>query len=664
MLISLAQFIESSVHAGIHLVPMEHLLGEGEALLQHLELNEYLYERAILWYFIGLGHILGEGDLRKGIWACQNAYSISKQLREIGIQTYALCFSVLGFVLLGEFTLADEACKKIAKVSEKSVYPEFRAIDLMIQSVLANNRGDFDKAELLVQKLWEETEKYGFVYMAPWVYQVSGYLRAARGEFAEAEKIGKQYLNAALSLKNDFLKGLAYRLLGLTYLYRNDFEKAREEIEQCIHAFSSEAPSRYHLNRAKIELGLVCTHLKEYERAGKALAEALHYFSSISSYISLTEAHFATAFLLHDQGLNEDAAEHLQAGFKIAKERRYEYFHNLGTKYLAKACLLTLELRVKSAIDYAAHLLSTRLNTLAEEEMNGLASHPDSQVREKVWEIRRKIHRSKVPRLRIQTLGALHVFRGDSHMKETEWDRVQPKKLLEAIISYGGRSVPKEILIDELWPEESAGAAEKNFKTTLQRLRRSLEPSIHKDFTSSYVHLHDNLVHLDAELCQVDTELFLSLLRMAEEKEKREEMKNALSLYAEAMEIYKGDFLPDELYAAWADKKRGELKRKFIELLNRMAHLYEKQGSVKKAIDCYQKAIQQDPLLEEAYQKLMTFYSSKGMYNDALRVYEACKKVLKTELKTKPDSTTSAIYRKVLEKVGSSRPATEKGRRK
>jgi DNA-binding SARP family transcriptional activator len=148
---------------------------------------------------------------------------------------------------------------------------------------------------------------------------------------------------------------------------------------------------------------------------------------------------------------------------------------------------------------------------------------------------------------------------------------------------------------------------------------------------------------------------------MAEEKEKKGDAKSALSLYVEAMEIYKGDFLPEELYAPWADKKREELKRKFIELLNRMAHLYEKQGAVRKAIDCYNRAIQEDPLIEEAYQKLMTFYSSKGMYNDALKIYEECKKALKAELKSKPDSTTSAIYRKVLEKVGSSGPAKREG---
>jgi len=75
---------------------------------------------------------------------------------------------------------------------------------------------------------------------------------------------------------------------------------------------------------------------------------------------------------------------------------------------------------------------------------------------------------------------------------------------------------------------------------------------------------------------------------------------------------------------------------------------------VKKAIECYKKAIRADSLSEESYQKLMTLYSSKGMYNEALRTYEACKKVLKEELKSKPDPMTTALYNKILEKIQSS----------
>ena len=660
-LISLAHLIEVSVLTGTDLASIERLMEEGEALLHQLELNEYPYERAVLSYSIGLGRILAEGDIRKGIWACQNAYSISKQLKDTSLQAYALSFSAFGFILLGEFSLADETFKRIEKVAEKSIYSEFKAIQLMVHCLLANHQGDFGKAQILVEKLQAEIEKYGFVYMVPWTYEISGYLKVAQGEFSEAEKIGKQYLSTAISLGNNLLKGLAFRLLGLIYLHKNDFEKAKEALDQSIQLFSGVASSKYHLHRARIEMGMVCSHLKEYKRAEKELGEALQYFSSISSYISLAEVHFAIAFLQQDQGKNDVAAVHLETGLKIAEERKYEYFYTLGTKYLRKACLLALELKVEGAIDYAAHLLLTRLSSSAEEELKNLSNHPDLEVREEAWEIRRAIHRLKTPPLRIETLGGFQVFHGNAPMKETEWDRSQPKKLLKAIVSYGGQSIPKEILIDELWEEEKPQAAEKNFKTTLQRLRKSLEPSIHKDFSSSYIHLHDNLVLLDPELCQVDADQFLSLLKTAEDREKKGDVKGALPLYIEAAEIYKGEFLPEELYPPWADKKREELRWKYIELLNKMANLYERQGAMKKAVDCFKKAIQTDPLLEEFYQKLMTLYSNKGMNNDALKTYEECKKALKKGLKSKPDLTTVAIHNKVLEKIGIAQPAKQKG---
>jgi DNA-binding SARP family transcriptional activator len=562
--------------------------------------------------------------------------------------------------LLGEFSLADETQEKIGKLAEEGVHSEFKAMELMVQCLLAIYRGDFGKARILVEKLQAEIEEHGFVYMVSWIYEISGYLMAAQKEFSEAEKIGEEYLRTAISLGNGLFKGLAYRLLGLICLYKNDFGKAREAIDQSMDAFSSEAPSKYHLNRTRVQMGLVCTHLKEYGRVEKELGEALRYFSSISSYISLVEVYFAFAFLQHDQGMDEGAVSHLQKGFKIARDKKYEYFCILGTNYLTKACLLALELKVESAVDYAAHLLSTHLSSVAEGELENLFNHPDLEVREEAWEIGRAIHRSKVPRLRIETLGRFEVFRGDSPIEENQWDRVQPKQLLKAIVSYGGQKIPKEILIDELWPEESPKAADSNFKTTLQRLRRSLEPSIHKYFSSSYIHLQDNLVFLDPELCQVDIDQFLSLLKRAGEKEKRGDVKAALSFYAEAMEIYKGDFLPDEIYASWADKKREELRLRYIEFLTKMAGLYERQGVLKKAADCYKKAIQADPLLEESYQKLMAFYSSKGMYNEALRTFEDCKRALERELKTNPDSTTLAIHERILEKAGSPRSTTSK----
>jgi DNA-binding SARP family transcriptional activator len=670
-LISLAQLILTIVQTGVHPFPIHPLIKKAEVLLGSAESEAFPYERATLWYCTGQAYLLAEGDIRIGIQACENAYLISKEIHDIPLQAYALVSSVIGYICVGEFSRAEEASQKLETLVEKiDHHKELKAMGTMINCILSISQGDFEKAQLLSRTLQMGIEKYGFIFMAPWVYEITGYLGLMRGDLIDAEQIGNRYVSTARSLKNAFLKGLALKLLGLIYLHQKDFGKAKEVIEQSIDALTKEAPSRYHLNRVKIILGLICHESKDVERGEKELSEALHYFSSISSYISQAEIHFVMAFLQQDQGKKEKAASHLRTGFKIIKEKKYEYAYTLGTKYLMKACLLALELKVEGAMDYAAYLLSRRLASGAEEGLKKLSNHPDLMVREKVQEIRRAIHRLEIPPLRIEALGGFQVFHGNTPMKETEWDRNLPKHLLKAIVSYGGHTIPKEILIDELWPEESPKAAEKNFKTTLQRLRKSLEPSIHKDFSSSYIHLHDNLVILDPELCQVDADLFLSLLKKADEIEKRGDKKGALSLYTEAMEIYRGDFLPDELYAPRADKRREELRAKFIELLNKMAYLYEKQGALRKAIDCLKKAIQTDPLLEEPYQKLMTFYSIKGMYNEALRTYEDCKKALKKELKTKPDSATTAIYNKVLEKIGGSRstipksPILQKARKK
>jgi len=92
---------------------------------------------------------------------------------------------------------------------------------------------------------------------------------------------------------------------------------------------------------------------------------------------------------------------------------------------------------------------------------------------------------------------------------------------------------------------------------------------------------------------------------------------------------------------------------KYLDLLYRLARLYEKQGALKKAIGCYQKAIAADPLLEESYQKLMILCAGRGMHNEALRAYEKCKRALKVGLKTKPDAATTSIYEKILEKTHS-----------
>jgi DNA-binding SARP family transcriptional activator len=654
ILISLAHLIEVAIPTGIQLTPLEQLIKEAETIIESSDSDRYQEERAVLWYCIGNGHIAGGGNPRKGIWASQNACLISKKLGNKSLQASAMTISMLGHLLVGEFALAEEISKKIEEVMGGSIYSEHRTQQLLFESSSAYFQGEFAKADALVERLETEIESNGFLFLYPWVYLALGRSMFGRGELREAEEMGNRLLNAAISFQNAYLKGLAFNLLGSIYLNRGYFKKARRAINRSIDIFSREYRSKHLIRLNRVLVSLVSFHLKDYLKAEEAIEDALKYFNEIVSYHNIVDAHFVSAFIKRNQGRNDEAALHLEVGFEIAENKRYEYSGTLGVKYFMKACLLALELDVVKVTDYVTRLLSTRLSSMAEDELKKLSNHRDLKMREKSRDIRRTIHRSKLPSVYIETLGAFRLLRGESILEEKEWNRNQPRQLLKAIITHGGQKVSKEILIENLWPEERPARAEIAFDTTLHRLRKILEPNIGRDFGSSYVHLKDGYISLDPELCKLDVDKFLSLLKKGERKEKEGDIKGALSFYIEAMEQYKGDFLFEDQYCQWIETRREELKGKYVDLLSNIATIYERQGALRKAIAAYKKAIQKDPLLEEFYQRLMVLYSQQKKRNEAMKVYEDCKKALWDGLDTEPDKVTIALYKKILGKSSSS----------
>jgi DNA-binding SARP family transcriptional activator len=91
------------------------------------------------------------------------------------------------------------------------------------------------------------------------------------------------------------------------------------------------------------------------------------------------------------------------------------------------------------------------------------------------------------------------------------------------------------------------------------------------------------------------------------------------------------------------------LRGTYLELLERLSRLYERQGAVTRAIEYCKKVLQVDPVLEPTYRRLMTLYARRGLRSEALKTYEACRKALARDLDTEPDEVTTAIFRKIQE---------------
>jgi ATP/maltotriose-dependent transcriptional regulator MalT/DNA-binding SARP family transcriptional activator len=650
-LLSLAYLIEASIFRGKAPIPIETLLAQSEDLLQVPGAESLPYERATLWFQLGFVYPFKFGDPRKGFRACENAYLLAKEVGDIPLQFNALMHAFSNLTYLGEFGSAREMHRKIEKLLGNFTYPiEIQVLYHILSAQYHIIKGELEKAGPLVHKAVEKSETYGLTYLYTLALLYDQLLKIYSGDYGEAAEVGRRLLDLTLSMGNMYLHGVSLFLSGMNQYYRGDPPALAREILDRSRAILAAEETRavYQMHMLDILMGGLVSHLEEDEAVERNLQAALDHFTGVSCYFLASEAHQAMALWKWRQGRVAETAKHLQAGCKIAAAGEPYAHQYLSRKDHLKACLLALELEITGVEDYLAHLLTTYLASLAGPELAKLFEHPNPKIAQRARDLGQAIHRAGLPRLRLKTLGTFQTLLGTSAIEENAWGGRQPKLLLKNLIAHGGAFVVKDQVLEDLWPESPPAEARQSFKTNLHRLRKALEPDIHRIFGSSYLRLKANLLSLDQELCTVDADEFLCLSRQGEERERKGDIRGALNSYKNAVELYGGDFLPEEPYAPWAERKRQELRERYLEIFYRLAGLHEKQGASLAAIDAYKRLLLTEPTWEQACQRLMILYGNRGMRSAALGVYEDCRKALMKELNVEPDAVTAAIYQKIL----------------
>jgi len=254
---------------------------------------------------------------------------------------------------------------------------------------------------------------------------------------------------------------------------------------------------------------------------------------------------------------------------------------------------------------------------------------------------------ASVPQIKINVLGKFQLIQGETTITPKEWRAKQPQLLLKALITRGGENIPRDLLIEDLWPNAFPDDGKRNLNVVMHRLRKILG---HLTKTGSpYIWCKNNMVSLNRGLVRLDVDEFLSLYKKARRAEQADDIKGSIAFGNSAIALYRGDYLQEELYTPWTILKREEIRALYIDILQRTAAHYQNQGSLRKSIDLYRLVVKADPTLEEAYQKLMLAYSNLGMRTEAVRVYNECRGVLDRELGLSPDKLTTSIYRRIVE---------------
>ena len=237
--------------------------------------------------------------------------------------------------------------------------------------------------------------------------------------------------------------------------------------------------------------------------------------------------------------------------------------------------------------------------------------------------------------IRIYTLGRFAIYNGGVALQFSGKVQKKPLALLKVLIALGGKDIAASALCDFLWPDSAGDNARHALDMAVSRLRKLLGSSSAILVYDAKFSVNEKLVWLDAKTFEQSVEKY--------ENQSRDEIDLTLRLGAEAIKRYAGTFLAGEEDMPWLLGFRERLRARYLRVVLSYGALLEKNGEYEQAINCYQHALESEPVAEQIYQRLMHCHLMRGEYAQTVETFRRCRKMLSIVLGVSPSTKTESF---------------------
>lgn len=251
-------------------------------------------------------------------------------------------------------------------------------------------------------------------------------------------------------------------------------------------------------------------------------------------------------------------------------------------------------------------------------------------------------------RLKVRTLGNFLLWRGREAVQRQDWQRQKALVLFLLLVTYRGRMLERDQIVDMLWPGRSPSEGDQDFKVAYNQMCRVLEPGRERNAPSAYVRRDGSCYGLrpEADLV-IDADEFLALIETGD-RHYSQNKNQALEAYQDALALYQGEFLQAHPYDEWCSEERERLLTAYLRVAERVAQLSLEQEQWEAAIQVCRQILARDNCWESAYRMLMEAYSRQGNRSQVVRTYQRCTGRLQSELGITPSTTTINLYERLL----------------
>ncbi|MGW1201632.1 BTAD domain-containing putative transcriptional regulator [Streptomyces cyaneofuscatus] len=227
--------------------------------------------------------------------------------------------------------------------------------------------------------------------------------------------------------------------------------------------------------------------------------------------------------------------------------------------------------------------------------------------------------------------------------------------VLATLLARPNTPVPVDVLTDAVWPDDPPRTARKNLQVYVSAAR-ALLGSDSRDGRDRVVHGCGGY-RLTIDEGELDTLRFRSLARAGRAAGERGDLRTAARLLREALDLWEGPPLNDLRDSTGVAEEAERLEARCLTVYEDWAETEIELGRAAVAVDGLRDLVERHPLRERLRVAWMNSLHQSGRQAEALAVYDDYRQLLARELGLEPSPAMAALYRAMLGRGRTSRPA-------
>ncbi|MFC5380655.1 AfsR/SARP family transcriptional regulator [Aquipuribacter nitratireducens] len=244
------------------------------------------------------------------------------------------------------------------------------------------------------------------------------------------------------------------------------------------------------------------------------------------------------------------------------------------------------------------------------------------------------------PQVRVEVVRGFRVVVDGRVLGPRDLGGTKQRQVLLVLLLAHGAPLSKATLVDVLWgatpPAGAVAALESHVSVLRSRLGGREGRRLVVTVPHGYV--------LPRGAVRSDLDDAHELLRRSAGLPAEEE----LALLQEALQLLDGTLLPEERASAWLDDARAEHDARVSALRTRLARAAGLAGQWEKALRWAGDSVRRDPIDEAAWEVVVRAHLALGHPVEALRAFDRCRDVLRSQLGCAPGAGLQSVLDDVL----------------